>query len=119
MKDRQTGDNFAIEHLVKTITGNLVVKGLQEKRKKIEERIEDALLKHAEMLFKKKINHTRIKEELQMLANVIIERYNLTDEFFKYKITVSTDKPNPHHAPDNNKKTVEDHLSILDTLFKV
>lgn len=119
MKEKKTGGHLAIEHLVKTITGNLAVKGIQEKRKKLEAQIEVALLKHAEMLFKKKMNHNKIKDELQTLANVILERSQLIDEFFKCKVVVSLDKTVLRSDQDDAKKTVKEHLSILDKHFKV
>lgn len=112
---KKMGDKIAIEHFVKTVSGSAVLKNIQNKRKKFEMQIDEALQKHQDELTQKQINTNKLKQELLVLAEIILERSHIIKEFFKFKVSVEDEKS----TKIPKEKTTEDHLNLLDSFFKV
>jgi len=108
-------NSYVLNHLAETISGEAMIKELQEKRKRYLERIQEVMKKNEDEIKKKKIDQETLLRDLEIIAQNLLERNEKLDEFFKFKVNIddeteskteenSQDEDDPEEEKDSEER---------------
>lgn len=88
MEHAQERNSYVLNHLAETVSGEAMIKELQEKRKRYLDRIQAVMKKNEDEIKKKKIDQETLLRDLEIIAQNLLERNEKLDEFFKFKVNI-------------------------------
>jgi len=120
MAGKKEGHYFAIEELVKTVSGNALSKSLEAKKQRYANYVDQAIEKHKKELLERKIEPEALRKELLQLADASLEKLRLVDDFFKFKLR-KEGAPEKLESPTSEQKAedkAKEQLNAIDSFFK-
>ena len=99
----------AIEYLSTHISGQAMLKELEEKRKRYLERIQEAMILHENELKKKSINTETLLRDLELVAQSLTDRNKKMDEFFQLKRKIGEAQKESSEEQKNNQESAQDN----------
>lgn len=91
MEQAQDRNSYVLNHLAETVSGEAMMRELQEKRNRYLDRIQQVMKKNEDEIKKKKIDQETLLRDLEIIAQNLLERNEKLDEFFKFKVKIEDD----------------------------
>jgi hypothetical protein len=91
MEQHHERNSYVINHLAETVSGEAMIKELEQKRKRYLERIEEVMRKNESEIKKRNIDQETLLRDLEIIAQSLLERNEKLDEFFKFKVNIEED----------------------------
>jgi hypothetical protein len=118
MTDKKVGQEFAIEELVKTVSGDAVIKRLDAKKQRYANSINQAIEKNKDMLAEKRIDAEPLRNHLLVLVDAILAKSRFVGEFFKFNVRVEQPKKTePPKVEKTDGQVASDQIKMIDSLF--
>lgn len=99
-------NTYVLDHLAQTISGEAMIKELQEKRRRYLDRIKEVMKKNEDEIKRKQIDQETLIRDLEIIAQNLLERNEKLDEFFKFKVKID-EEANDEDANDEDASEEE------------
>ena len=84
-------NTYVIDHLASTVSGEAMVRELEQKRNRYLDRIKQVIAKNEKEIKAKHINQETLLRDLEIIAQNLLDRNEKLDEFFKFKVNIEED----------------------------